>query len=57
MAVKNVPVNRLKAAWQATDNDKLRQRWPRQRAVGSDALVHQLYGLTEEEIKIVEGRA
>lgn len=60
MVVKSALVNRLKPMQQVTDNDATRDRLQREIACpavsGIDQLVYDLYGLTAEEIRIVEGK-
>jgi hypothetical protein len=57
-AYKNAPAARVRAAWDAS-MDKLRPLLADIAATDRliDRVVYQLYGLTEEEIAIVEGRA
>jgi len=56
-AYKNVPTAKIRAAWERS-MDTLRPLLTRIEATDRliDQVMYQLYGLTEEEIAIVEGR-
>jgi hypothetical protein len=56
-AYKNEPAQKIRAAWE-TSMDTLRPLLAHIAATDRliDLIVHRLYGLTEEEIAIVEGK-